>query len=195
MPHSDPEVRRAYMRSYKERHRARINSERRDSYVSRARNDGWTQGHSDFATCIACGGRTTSKPADCSEPRHHERFRKRAARNLAYQRFRAAEAKSGGRPFQKNKPATRNASSAKLRHRRRTLVLERLGDECARCGFADRRALHIDHIHGGGRKHRGEVGSRFLKSLVELSDADLLVHFQLLCANCNTIKAYENGER
>jgi hypothetical protein len=61
------------------------------------------------------------------------------------------------------------------------------------CGFGDERALQFDHRNGGGRKHRRSLpsGSAYYKSLMKMSDAELRKTFQVLCANCNTIKRYE----
>ena len=63
-----------------------------------------------------------------------------------------------------------------------------------RCGYNDWRALQIDHIKGGGRKSFGTkrpsaiyYHNRLLKEIPG-------VVYQLLCANCNQIKKYENKE-
>lgn len=69
-----------------------------------------------------------------------------------------------------------------------------LGNVCIRCGFADKRALHVDHINGDGRIDRNRWGSyrtkgALLKLIIEDSS-----RFQILCANCNWIKLIENGE-
>ena len=75
----------------------------------------------------------------------------------------------------------------------RTEILDLLGRACVCCGFDDLRALQIDHVNGGGGRDR-KVGSatyyaRILKSIQEGSD-----EFQILCANCNAIKKYDNKE-
>lgn len=76
------------------------------------------------------------------------------------------------------------------RHRLRCETILQLGSQCIRCGFDDRRALCIDHINGGGREHRKKVGGAhyFREILRDLSS------YQLLCANCNMIKAFEKRE-
>lgn len=69
---------------------------------------------------------------------------------------------------------------------------ELLGEHCARCGFDDIRALHIDHVADDGAEHRKRTskGSRreyydeILQALREGSK-----QFQLLCPNCNRLKA------
>ena len=57
--------------------------------------------------------------------------------------------------------------------------------------YIDIRALQIDHINGGGRQHRKQMGStiKFYKYVLAHPE-----EFQLLCANCNQIKRKENNE-
>ena len=71
-----------------------------------------------------------------------------------------------------------------------------LGGICKRCGFADSRALQIDHVHGDGfteKKERRRLGSMgaYHKRVVDAASSG---RYQLLCANCNWIKRAENGE-
>lgn len=74
--------------------------------------------------------------------------------------------------------------------RRRQEMLEYLGAECIKCGYSDFRALQIDHINAGGRKEFKEIGmTGIYKRVVENPE-----EYQLLCANCNWIKRYENKE-
>ena len=74
---------------------------------------------------------------------------------------------------------------------RRRRILESLGSICIRCGFADPRALQVDHISGNGRKHMEMFTStRSYYSYVLRHPEE----FQLLCANCNWIKRVENKE-
>lgn len=76
----------------------------------------------------------------------------------------------------------------------KTEVYRLLGDKCIRCGFTDIRALQIDHVNGGGLKgKRGTPKSYYM--LVRESIKRGEQKYQLLCANCNWIKAYENHER
>lgn len=74
--------------------------------------------------------------------------------------------------------------------KQRLKVLARLGNKCVRCGFSDIRALQIDHIEGGGseeiRKYTSQIYKRYLERNCE--------GLQLLCANCNWIKKFENNE-
>lgn len=88
-----------------------------------------------------------------------------------------------------------DASRAKARQynwNRRLRTIALLGDKCVRCGFSDCRALQIDHIDGGGTQHKESIGQSPSKIIHEIKKAPHL--YQLLCANCNWIKRYENDE-
>jgi hypothetical protein len=87
--------------------------------------------------------------------------------------------------------AIRNPGNLARAQRLRQHVLAAFGGCCQRCGFADPRALQVDHINGGGGKDRRRFRNTesYLRAILENRDA-----FQLLCANCNWIKKYERGE-
>lgn len=75
--------------------------------------------------------------------------------------------------------------------RLRAAVLQKLGGCCCKCGFKDPRALQIDHIEGGGNQELGSIPrTQYLRKVI--SEAPGV--YQLLCANCNWIKRWENGE-
>lgn len=77
----------------------------------------------------------------------------------------------------------------------RIAVLGALGNKCSKCEFADPRALQIDHVNGGGsveRKSKGFKGT-FNKHVLR-SFLNGEGRYQLLCANCNWIKRFENKE-
>jgi len=67
-----------------------------------------------------------------------------------------------------------------------------LGHECVKCGYSDKRALQIDHIHGGGVRDRKKAVSdtAYYKHILEVG----AIEFQILCANCNFIKRLEDKE-
>lgn len=76
----------------------------------------------------------------------------------------------------------------------RARAIDHCGRECLHCGYlADNRALVFDHVEGGGMTERrsGIVGVGTFRAVL----ADMTGRYQLLCANCNQIKLYENGER
>ena len=63
-------------------------------------------------------------------------------------------------------------------------VIEHYGGKCACCGDTTTEFLSIDHINGGGRKHKEEVGgsTRLYRWLIANSYPD---GFRVLCMNCN----------
>lgn len=80
----------------------------------------------------------------------------------------------------------------------KTQVLSHYGNgkaTCVKCGYTDIRALSIDHINGGGAKHKEENdisgGSNFYLWLIR---NHLPYGYQTLCMNCQFIKRYENNE-
>ena len=82
----------------------------------------------------------------------------------------------------------------------RLRVILKLGDECTKCGFRDRRALQIDHIDGSGyrlnKRYRnvfGRSGGSSQKIYRDILNGNVN-NFQLLCANCNWIKRVEKQE-
>jgi hypothetical protein len=65
-------------------------------------------------------------------------------------------------------------------------VLERYGGKCACCGEAREGFLAIDHIGGGGTKHRKEVtGGGGSKTYRWLQKNGYPRGFRVLCHNCN----------
>ncbi len=87
-------------------------------------------------------------------------------------------------------------STTGVKHRtwaqkRRREVLTALGGQCVQCGIADYRVLQIDHVNGGGSKeHKTMSRTTFITKV--LADKD--DNYQLLCANCNWIKRFDNNE-
>ena len=64
-----------------------------------------------------------------------------------------------------------------------------------KCGYNDIRALAIDHVNGGGNKHRTQLGRRgggeFYRWLVMNGYPE---GYQVLCMCCQFIKKIENQE-
>lgn len=79
-------------------------------------------------------------------------------------------------------------------HRARVKSINILGGKCKRCGFSDKRALQIDHINGGGLKELRRIGGYKIYLRIINGDNSVRREYQILCANCNWIKRYENKE-
>lgn len=77
----------------------------------------------------------------------------------------------------------------------RTEIIRLLGDKCVRCSYNDIRALQIDHVYGGGRrKYSHGRHNRYYYSTILKKISHGSKDYQLLCANCNWIKRFENNE-
>lgn len=80
----------------------------------------------------------------------------------------------------------------------RNEILDFLGRRCAKCGFDQNvLALQIDHINGDGYVERAAVhgdGQRYYNNILKNLKIDGCDKYQILCANCNIIKKYENNE-
>ena len=65
-------------------------------------------------------------------------------------------------------------------------VIKHYGNSCACCGEKAYEFLAIDHINGGGNKHRKETGQRALARWIK--SKGFPEGFQILCFNCNMAK-------
>ena len=124
-----------------------------------------------------------------------ERRRRKQARDHAYylkhydanrQRLRAHS-----ETWRKENPEKSRAINVRFRKKLREECLAAYGCKCACCGLDDHHFLCIDHVNGGGAKHRREQkivgGGRhlygWLKARGYPQDG-----FQVLCYNCNNAK-------
>lgn len=79
----------------------------------------------------------------------------------------------------------------KSTRKRRLKLIEVLGGKCVHCSFTDWRALQVDHPYGYGLQDRKRFKNsyQFFNYVLKFPE-----EYQLLCANCNWIKRYENKE-
>ncbi len=67
-------------------------------------------------------------------------------------------------------------------------IFDHYGRICKCCGETEPEFLSIDHIDGGGRKHRKKIGSgNFYRWIVKNNFPE---DFQTLCFNCNCSKGF-----
>jgi hypothetical protein len=74
-------------------------------------------------------------------------------------------------------------------------ILSLLGNKCVQCEESDFRCLQIDHVNGYGSKDRKTVSAGipyyiYLIKKIKNGSKD----YQILCANCNWKKKYDNRE-
>jgi len=63
--------------------------------------------------------------------------------------------------------------------------------KCAKCGYSENmKALCIDHINAGDNMERTKIGNEYSFYLWLIRN-NYPEGYQVLCANCNQIKAYE----
>ncbi len=127
------------------------------------------------------------KPTKVVARRYYLRHRGKISEKARLKRQENPElAREIAREYNRRHPETQIKRNRQVRQR----VLKILGDKCIRCGFDDERALQVDHIDGGGTQERKTRGTMAIYYLV-LKDS---TPYQLLCANCNWIKRWENDE-
>ena len=86
-----------------------------------------------------------------------------------------------------------NKSSKKLYDKRRIQVLEYYGGrppKCACCGENHIEFLGIDHIKGGGVKHRKKIKSKYNNIYSFLVRNNFPKGFRVLCYNCNLSRGF-----
>jgi len=95
--------------------------------------------------------------------------------------------------WQKENKERRNARTRVYRNKIKMMVLEHYGMKCncpGGCDVTEPKFLTIDHISGGGKKHResiGRTGGDFYAWLVKNNYPE---GFQVLCFNCNCAKGF-----
>lgn len=92
-------------------------------------------------------------------------------------------------------PRKRRLSLQRNAKIRRDSVLNDLGGCCVKCDCGDKRVLQIDHIRAnpGGRRAKDRASNGLVNGI--RTGRKPLKDFQLLCANCNTLKSFDNRER
>ena len=95
------------------------------------------------------------------------------------------------RAFQARFPERRRAGQRKHREMLRQKVFAAYGGKCACCGEARPQFLAIDHVAGGGNKHRRreKIFNPHMMRLF-IVRAGFPSDFQLLCHNCNGAKGW-----
>ena len=82
--------------------------------------------------------------------------------------------------------AKRAENQRSNRRRKREEVIRRYGGICACCGESKYEFLSIDHIKGGGGKHRREIGTNVDAFMRWLKKNNWPNGFRILCHNCNS---------
>ncbi len=130
--------------------------------------------------------------------KRYKEKRKASGKDLIVSRARAYWKTERGRQNWRNYHKTEKYKTYEKNYSRKLKLkaLEKLGNKCCnpKCavpgGMTDWRSLQIDHINGGGTKESREIGNKAIyRKIVNGAQG-----YQLLCANCNWIKRFENNE-
>ena len=78
----------------------------------------------------------------------------------------------------------------RYRTKLKLMAFNHYGNSCACCGEKEKAFLTIDHINGGGTKHRKKINESINKWLYKNNYPR---GFHTLCFNCNWGKYYNNG--
>lgn len=79
----------------------------------------------------------------------------------------------------------------KTRNEQRMQIVAAYGGKCNQCGFDDYRALVIDHVNNNGNEERKsglKHPNEFYRHIIKNNFPS---DYQILCANCNTIKEFD----
>lgn len=114
-------------------------------------------------------------------------------RNIRNRKYPKIEGLSRQNVFWRYNPESRIRDLARDTDKRERLV-QHLGGKCIKCGYDKNiKALELDHKKNDGDKDRKKYGSKiyryYIKHLDEASEK-----LQILCSNCNKIKAVDEME-
>ncbi len=144
--------------------------------------------------CRKWYGAHRQEQIECRRKYYQEHKEEQKASHRKYKQEHEEETKARNRAYHLAHLDERRASHRNYNHKEsvawREKVFDLLGAKCVRCGFSDKRALQIDHIHGGGSKERRMGMIAMYQRIIDCGGEG----YQMLCANCNAIKKIENGE-
>lgn len=122
---------------------------------------------------------------DCATKRRREICSK--SQKEWYKHHKKEHLVNNKRYYDKNRDIIKRRTKAWLLNIRKE-VLNFYGNKCQCCGENRIEFLSIDHINGGGTKHRKEISHANI--YVWLKRNKFPEGFQILCHNCNMSKAY-----
>ena len=145
--------------------------------------------------CSKCGIKEkidTSRCLECRKEYYREYRKKNADKIKTYRnQYMSTTYKNKKADYDKeyrdrNKEKIRKRS-VQYNQRIRLDAISRYGGICSCCGESELGFLSIDHIEGGGNKHRKTFKTSIYRWLKKNNYPD---GFQILCHNCNMAKAF-----
>lgn len=140
--------------------------------------------------CWHCPNRAEEGKSQCSDclKRSRERQQKRRKNKEVCGRCLAVPPVPGKRRCQAC--ADRDSEETKRQHREhREAAIAAYGGNCRCCGESTYEFLSLDHIDGGGSKHRRELGNRNIYDWLHANNYPPIA-LQVLCHNCNLAKGF-----
>jgi len=127
---------------------------------------------------------------DEKRQKSRERYKRWYEKHKAEARRHKSEAM---RRYRAENPAKHRAQSREAKRKLKNAVFDLYGRKCVCCGFADQRALTLDHINNNGAEERRELGERgvYRRALNNY----LPLEYRVLCMNCQFIKRIETGRQ
>ena len=106
-----------------------------------------------------------------------------------------AEKRKIGRVYESKHRPQNNVRAKRYNTGLRQKFFAMYGDKCAcpNCSEVNPKFMTVDHIKGGGTKHRRKTGSnnKMIREAIQKYKPDL---YQPLCWNCNCGRAHNNGK-
>jgi hypothetical protein len=188
LPYKDPEKEREYNRQYRERNRERYTQYMREWRAKHPEQK--EKDHQYYLTHQEEAREATFRWREKEENKEKERQK---ALEYYYQNWEKIRERRNNLPIEMR---IRNSLRTSDYHRvRRRGLIQILGGKCAMCGFADMRALQLDHINGNGKQDLKRLKSTQLLVVYYLDHQDEAKQtLQILCANCNWIKRHDKKE-
>lgn len=87
------------------------------------------------------------------------------------------------REWKRRNPGKQREYSRRDCAKKRQMIFDAYGNICACCGETEPKFLSIDHVNGGGIKHRKSRGAH--RAMLDIVRAGFPADYRLLCHNCN----------
>jgi hypothetical protein len=127
---------------------------------------------------------TAYKKAWREKNKEHALKMERARRKKHREKHRTASRRSYFKYREQNIERIVKSNRARYRDRRINCI-EHYGNKCDCCGDGRIEFLAIDHINGGGLKHRKELSAKNMNIYEYLTKNNYPHGFRVLCHNCN----------
>lgn len=170
MPRKDAAKRKEYMRDYHSRYYAA----NREAVL--ARTVAYDQAHPEKRAVRLAAWREKNR----------EKIREQTK---AYYETHKNEWRAGERRRRAANPDQTRLVTREFRRRVRLEVLTKYGLRCVCCGETELAFLTIDHVQGGGRRHRERIGGT-TALYNELRRQPKSPDFRILCSNCNCARGF-----